>query len=191
MILFYLVIYLTFFFFICLTPPPPRGRPAGPGAGGCVSGRASALDDGEDVAGGEDQVVLARVLDLGAAVLGVEHHVADGDVERDPLLALVVEAAGADRDDGALLRLLLGGVRDDKAGRGGRLRLVGLDHDAVLERLDVDLGGGRHELTPPPEAGVRMWVQGRNGRPTRRRRVQSAAQQIEEKVHKEREQKRE
>src|SRR5436305_708650 len=65
------------------------------------------LADREDVARGEHQVLLAGVLDLGAAVLAVEHDVADADVERDAV-ALVVDAAGADRDDGALLRLLLG-----------------------------------------------------------------------------------
>ena len=51
-----------------------------------------------------------RVLDLGAAVLRVDDRVADLDVDRDAV-ALVVDAAGADSEDGALLRLLLGGVR--------------------------------------------------------------------------------
>src|SRR5450759_5694213 len=74
------------------------------------------LDDRQYVPGGQDQVLLAGVLDLGAAVLAVEDGVADLDVERDPLLALVVPAAGADREDGALLGLLLGGVRDHDAG---------------------------------------------------------------------------
>ena len=40
-------------------------------------------DDGEDVAGGQDQVLLALDLDLGAAVLGVDDLVADRNVERD------------------------------------------------------------------------------------------------------------
>src|SRR6266511_3580499 len=94
------------------------------------------VDDGEHVAGGEDQVVLAAVLDLGAAVLGVDDGVADLDVERHP--GAVLEPARADRDDLALLGLLLGGVRDDDA-RGGRLlALTGLDDDAVLERLQID-----------------------------------------------------
>ena len=43
------------------------------------------LDDGEHVAGGEDEVLLAVVLDLGAAVLAVDDVVADLDVERDAL----------------------------------------------------------------------------------------------------------
>src|SRR5664280_295022 len=76
-----------------------------------TSPRRLLLDDRQYVPGGQDQVLLAGVLDLGAAVLAVEDGVADLDVERDPLLALVVPAAGADREDGALLGLLLGGVR--------------------------------------------------------------------------------
>src|SRR6516162_9469172 len=35
------------------------------------------FDDGEDIAGGEHQVLLARVLHFGAAVLAVQHDVAD------------------------------------------------------------------------------------------------------------------
>jgi hypothetical protein len=85
----------------------------------------------------QEQVLLAVVLDLGAAVLAVDDDVADGDVERDAV-ALVVDAAGADGDDLALLGLLLGGVGDDRPGRGGLLGLEGLDDDAVLERLDRD-----------------------------------------------------
>jgi hypothetical protein len=63
------------------------------------------LDDGEDVARREDEVLLTGVLHLGAAVLAVQNGVADLDVERNPLLALVVEPAGADRKDFALLGL--------------------------------------------------------------------------------------
>src|SRR3954462_15407542 len=101
------------------------------------------LHDGEQVAGGEHEVLLAGVLDLGAAVLRVDDHVADVHVERNAV-AVVVDAAGADSDNGALLGLLLGGVRDDQTGGGGGLGLVGLDHDPVLQRLDADLGSSRH-----------------------------------------------
>src|SRR3712207_5568547 len=104
------------------------------------------LDDGEQVAGGEHQVLLAGVLDLGAAVLRVDDHVADVDVERDAV-AVVVDATGAHGHDRALLRLLLGGVRDDQTGGGGGLGLVGLDHDAVLQRLDRNLGRASHGHT--------------------------------------------
>src|ERR1700712_1447177 len=103
--------------------------PAGvPGASG---------DDGEDVAGRAGGVLLAGVLDLGAAVLAVDHLVADVDVERDAV-AVVVDAAGADRQDLALLGLLLGGVGDDQTRRRGLLGVQRLDDDPVLEGLDVD-----------------------------------------------------
>src|SRR3954464_1471918 len=101
-----------------------------------AAGEAEALllDDREHVAGGEDEVLLVVVLDLGAAVLAVDHDVTDLDVERHALGAVLVEAAGAHREDGALLRLLLGGVGDDEAGGRRLLRLERLDEDAVLER---------------------------------------------------------
>src|SRR5206468_189428 len=108
--------------------------------------RCLLLDDGEDVARREDEVLLTGVLDLGAAVLAVQDDVADLDVQRDAV-AVVVDPARADGEDSALLRLLLGGVGNDDAGRGGGLGLVGLHDDAVLERLDADLGGG-HGVTP-------------------------------------------
>ena len=50
-------------------------------------------DDGEHVAGAEDEVLLAGVLDLGAAVLAVDDLVADADVERDAV-AVVVDRPG-------------------------------------------------------------------------------------------------
>src|SRR5215510_9834441 len=112
-----------------LAATPPAGMP---GASG---------DDGEDVAGREDQVLLTGVLDLGAAVLAVDDLVTDRDVERDAV-AVVVDATGADRHDLALLGLLLGGVGDDQAGSRGLLRVERLDDDAVLEGLDVD----RHDV---------------------------------------------
>src|SRR6266542_239469 len=111
------------------------------------------VDDGEHVAGGEDQVVLAAVLDLGAAVLGVDDGVADLDVERHP--GAVLEPARADRDDLALLGLFLGGVRDDDAGGGRLLALTGLDDDAVLERLQIDAHRSSCTWSDPPSIGSR------------------------------------
>src|SRR5690349_22561577 len=106
------------------------------------------LDDREHVASREDEVLLAVVLHLGAAVLAVQHDVAGLDVERQTLA--VLEAARAHGQDDALLGLLLGGVRDDQARGGGLLGVERLDHDAVLERLDGNLGaGGRHDPTSP------------------------------------------
>src|SRR3954451_18003478 len=122
----------------------PGTREVGPpGRSGCSVRCELLLHHGEQVAGGEHEVVLAAVTDLGAAVLRVDDHVADVHVERNAV-AVVVDAAGAHGDDRALLRLLLGGVRDDQTGGGGGLGLVGLDHDPVLQRLDGDLGSGRH-----------------------------------------------
>src|SRR5215210_5394133 len=111
----------------------------------CV-GQVLLLDDREHVAGREDEVVLAIVLDLGTAVLAVDHGVADADVERHA--RTVLETARANGKDSPLLGLLLGGVRDHEARRGGLLGVGRLDHDAVLERLDGNLGGRRHVLTP-------------------------------------------
>src|SRR2546430_2291022 len=107
------------------------------------------VDDGEYVARGEHEVILARVLHLGAAVLAVQHHVADLDVDRHALGSRVVEATRANRKDFALLGLLLGGVRDHQAGRRRLLGFERANHDPVFERLDYYLGGGRHDLTSP------------------------------------------
>lgn len=92
----------------------------------------SAGDDGEDVAGIEQQVLGAVVLDLGAPVLAEDDDIALGDVERG-VVASVVGAAEADGNDAALLWLLLGGVGDDQPGNGGLPGLERLDEDAVLE----------------------------------------------------------
>src|SRR3954462_7788764 len=105
------------------TRPPPVRRRATPGN---RSGK-----DGKDVAGGENEVLLAAVLHLGAAVLAVDHLVAHGDVQRDAV-AVVVDTPGTDRQDLALLGLLLGGVGYDQPGGGGLLGLERLDHDPVL-----------------------------------------------------------
>src|SRR3954468_1118739 len=99
----------------------------------------------EHVAGRQDQVLLAVDLDLGAAVLRVDHDVADLHVEPDAAVAVLVPPAGAGGHDGALLRLLLGRVRDHEARRGGLVTLVRLDDDPVLERLELEV---RHLLGP-------------------------------------------
>ena len=101
---------------------------------------AGSADLGEHVAGREDEVLLAAVLDLGAAVLAVDDLVADGDVHGDAV-AVVVDATGTDAQDLALLGLLLGGVGDHETRSGGLLRLDLLDDDAIFERLDGDRHG--------------------------------------------------
>src|SRR5215471_3641664 len=57
----------------------PRGRPT------VLVVLGLTLDDGEDVPRREHQVLIAAVLDLGAAVLGVEDGVADLHVDRPRL----------------------------------------------------------------------------------------------------------
>src|SRR6266545_4486768 len=110
-----------------LAPEPPDER-----------NRLLLVDDGQDVASREDQVLLALDLDLGPAVLGVDDAVADLDVDRHPLTLL--EPARANRNDLALLGLLLGRIGDHDAGDGRLLLLLGLDDDPVLQRLQVELG---------------------------------------------------
>src|ERR1700758_4825839 len=89
------------------------------------------LDDGVDVAGGQDYVVVALELVLGAAELRVDDLVAHADVHGYALA--VLELARADGDDLALGRLLLGRVGDDDARGGGLLLVDRLHHDAVLK----------------------------------------------------------
>src|SRR6185312_3684874 len=110
-----------------------KPRPLRPG----LHARVLLDDDGEDVAGGEHQVLVAADLDLGSAVLRVDDDVALGDVDGNAV-AVVVNAARAHGHDLALLGLLLGGVRDDQAGSRGLLGLERLNNDAILERLDGD-----------------------------------------------------
>src|SRR6266700_6286287 len=119
-----------------------RSRAPGTSRARAVGSARLLLDDREYVAGREHQVLLARVLHFGAAVLAVEHNVADADVDWHAL-ARVVYTTRTNREDLALLGLLLRGVRDDKPGRGDLLGLKRLDHNAVLERLQNNLGGGR------------------------------------------------
>src|SRR3954462_365585 len=123
---------------------PPRKSPAITGIPGAEHGFLL-VDDCQHVARRQDQVLLAVVLDLGAAVLAVDDDVALGNVQRNPLLAILIPAAGANCDDGAFLRLLLGGVGDNQTGRGRGLGLVGLYEDLVLEWLDVH---ARHDGAP-------------------------------------------
>src|SRR6201999_616252 len=98
--------------------------------------KISLVDLGEDVGLAQDQQVLAVNGDLRAAVLRVQDLVALGHVERDAL-AVVVELPVADREDLALLRLLLGGVRKDDAGSGRRVLLDSLDDQTIAQGLEI------------------------------------------------------
>src|SRR6188472_3872230 len=106
---------------------------------------ASALDDHQDVLLADDEVLLAVDLELGARVLRVEHLVAHLDVHR-LALAVVVQPTRPRRDDGALLGLLLGGVRQHDAALGHLLAGSGLDDDTVAERAKRGRSGGRQRV---------------------------------------------
>ena len=102
------------------------------------------LDHCENVASGEEQVLLAVVLHLGAAVLAVDDDVTDLDINGNTKNVVLVHAARANGQNLALLGLLLGGVRDDQARSSGLLGFEGLNQDAVFEWLD----GDRHVCRP-------------------------------------------
>src|SRR5215217_7424330 len=104
-------------------------------SGGGLEGRAL-LDDAHDVRLLHDEQLLAVHLDLGAGPLPEQDPVAGPDVERDELAALVARA-GADGEDLALHRLLLGGVGDDDPALGLGLLLDALDEDAVVQRPEL------------------------------------------------------
>src|SRR5262245_28400430 len=96
------------------------------------------LENGEDVFLAHDEVLLVVDLHLGARVLPEQDLVAGLDVEGD-LLAVVAHLAGAHGDDLALLRLLLGRVRDDDPAPADLLLLQTLDHDAIVQRTNLHL----------------------------------------------------
>src|SRR4051812_44053601 len=98
---------------------------------------SSLLDYGEDVGFAEDEQVVSVHLHLGAAVLGVEDRVALRYVERDALFAILVPAPVTDGKNGALLGLLLGGVRQDDPACCGLLLIERLDDQPVAERLEL------------------------------------------------------
>src|SRR5688500_381855 len=84
-----------------------------------------------------DDDVLVTLIGVGrAAVLTVDHLIADLELHRDP--GALLEAAGTHRDDLPLGRLLLGGVRDVEPAPH-RLRLLrrGDDHP-ILQGLELE-----------------------------------------------------
>src|SRR3954471_19992335 len=82
------------------------------GVNDAVGSSDSVLDDREDVLLADDEELLVVDLELGPGVLRVQDRVALLDVDA-LALAVVEDPAGADGQDGALLGLLLGGVRQD------------------------------------------------------------------------------
>src|SRR5690606_7779636 len=111
-----------------------------PVAGGVRQGGRSALavgDDRENLALLHDEVLGAFDLHVVAGILAEQHFVADLDVELVAVAALVVGAI-ADGDDLAALGLFLRRVGDDDAAGGLLLCLLQtLDHDAVMQGLQL------------------------------------------------------
>src|SRR2546423_15043704 len=91
----------------------------------------------EHVGLAKDEQVLAVHRNLRAAVLRVEDLVALGHVERCPLAGFLAHLPVTDRQHLAALRLLLGGVGEDDAARGGLLLLHRLDDQALAEWLEL------------------------------------------------------
>src|SRR5215207_3279294 len=97
-------------------------------------------DDREDVASREDlELGTVGVLPLRAAVLRVDHHVADGHIDRDPGVAVLVELPWAHRHHRAHDRLLLRGIGDHQPGCRRLLSLARLHDNPVLERLELEI----------------------------------------------------
>src|SRR6476619_351929 len=93
-------------------------------------------DLGEYVRLAQDQNLVGADLDLGAAVLGEDDLVALRDVHLDALPVLVARA-GADRQDLAALRLLLGRVGEHDAARRGLLLFENLHDQTVTKGLQI------------------------------------------------------
>src|SRR4051794_36753276 len=92
--------------------------------------RAVADDLRQDVRLAEDQNLVGAELDLGAAVLAEDDLVALVEIHGD-VLPVLVAGAGADGQDAAALRLLLGRVRQDDPARRRLLLVEDLDDQAV------------------------------------------------------------
>src|SRR5882762_4272342 len=101
-------------------------------------GNRLGAENAENVLLLHDQVLLAVQRDLAARVLAEQHAIAGLDVQGS-LLAVLADRAFADGEDLALLRLLLGAVRDDEAAAANLLFLDPLDQDAVVQRVQGGL----------------------------------------------------
>src|SRR5215210_7808395 len=98
--------------------------------------RRGLLDHAHDVGLLHDQEILAIKAHLGARPLAKQHAVAGPQVEGGHL-AVLVASTGPDGDHLALLRLLLGGVRDDDAAFGLLFRLNTADHNTIMQRTKL------------------------------------------------------
>ena len=104
-------------------------------SGGLLLGDAL-FDHAHDIALLHDQELLPVDFDLGARPFAEQHPVANLDIDWDQLAGFVA-AAGANRDDLALRRLFLGGIRDDDAAGGLLFGIDALDDDAVVKRTKL------------------------------------------------------
>src|SRR5216683_3119639 len=116
----------------------------------------SGAEDAEDVLLLHDEILLAVELDLATGVLAEEDAIPRLDVERG-LLAVLGDLAFADRDDLALLGLLLGAVRDDDAAAPRGFLLDPLEQDTVVERVQDHLLCLSHGAPPVPGVCERGW----------------------------------
>src|ERR1700674_1724639 len=92
-----------------------------------------------DVAFLHDQILDALDLDLGARPLAEQHPVAGLDVDRDQFARLVAPA-GPDGDDLALLRLFLGGIRDEDSADRFRISVDAANDHAVVKGTEFHCG---------------------------------------------------
>src|SRR6185295_7863557 len=95
-------------------------------------------DHAHDVGLLHDQEVIAIDLDFGSRPLAEQHTIARLQVDRDELAGLVA-AAWANGHDLALLRLLLGGVRNDDAALGLLLGVDALHDHAIMQGTKLGL----------------------------------------------------
>src|ERR1700737_3807194 len=91
------------------------------------------VEDPQDVVLAHDQMILAFEHNLAARVLAEENLIARLYFDRDKLAVLAVLAL-ADGDDLALLRLFLGGVRDDDSALGPLNFLDTFDQNSIAQR---------------------------------------------------------
>jgi hypothetical protein len=85
-----------------------------------------------------DHVLDAVELDLGPRPLAEQHPVADLDINRDELAALIATTR-ADGNDLSFLRFFLRGIRDDDAAAGLLFSFDALDDDAIVKWTEFSL----------------------------------------------------
>src|SRR5205809_1112759 len=98
------------------------------------------VNNREHIGLAKDQVLFGVDCDFGAAVLPVENLVSDLELHRDS--DILLKASGTNRDDLALLRLLLGGVGDEESTAHLLRILERLDDDAIGKGCDLGAGLG-------------------------------------------------